>query len=160
MLRPSGLAFLAVLTGCHAARPPDCNLVAKQASGCIQRFEGARDERRMLLACFPFSEPVRIRGAWVSGFELNSFFEGAEASADLLRFELTPNPDPRDVRVSNYATLVFGPKAGPSLPPDDGKIRLLQVDLIGRRETCPILPPVHTIVVDRLLSASIRGVTA
>jgi len=146
-----------VLTGCHAARPPDCNLVAKQASGCIQRFEGARDERRMLLACFPFSEPVRIRGAWVSGFELNSFFEGAEASADLLRFELTPNPDPRDVRVTHHATLVMEPKSGPTLP-DDGKVRVLQVDFIGRREICPILPPDHTIVVDRILSASIRGV--
>jgi hypothetical protein len=157
MLRPWGLALLTILGGCHAAAPPDCDLVSKKASGCFRRFEGTHDDRKMLLTCFPFSEPERMRGAWVTGFELNSFYEGAKASADLVGPELTPNPDPRDVRVTRHATLVFAPRSGPTVPVD-GKVRVLQVEFIGRRELCPILPPDHTIVVDRIVSASIRGV--
>jgi hypothetical protein len=113
----------------------------------------------VLLACFPFSKTERMSGAWVVGFETNSFYEGAKASADYLRFERTPNPDPGDVRVTHHATLVLEPKSGPALP-DDGKLRVLQVDFIGRREKCPILPPDHTIIVDRILSATIREVSS
>ena len=157
MLRLWAVAPLAVLTACQSAPPADCKLALKQVHDCFQRFQGANDSRKMLLACLPFSPAEKISGAWVVGFEANSFHEGVKASSDLLRFELTRNPDPHDVRSANYATLVLDPKSGPALPLD-GKLRALQVVFIGKREKFPITPPVHNIVVDQVLSTTIRAV--
>jgi hypothetical protein len=112
----------------------------------------------MLLACFPFSKSERMSGAWAVGWETNSFYEGGKASPDYLRFERTPNPDPRDARVTKHAKLFLAPKSGPVLP-QDGKLRVLQIDFIGRRESCSIVPGEHDIVVDRIVSATLIGVT-
>lgn len=157
MLRLWAVAALVALTACQSAPPPDCAVVSSRASDCFKRFEGTHDDRKMLLACFPFSEAQKISGAWIVGFELNAFYEGTKASPDLVKFVSTPSRHPSNAKLSDDATLVMGPEMGPRIP-DDGKARVFQIGFVGRKEKCPILPPGHTIIVDKVLSAPLRGV--
>ena len=107
----------------------------------MQRFGNGRD-REMLLACFPFSKPEKIDGAWYVGFETNVFVEGQEAKA---------GEPPEDGKLAQleYAYNL----------PSDGRLRALQVELIGRRSKCPMGYPARIIVVDRMISRAVRSVS-
>jgi hypothetical protein len=105
----------------------------------------------MLLACIPFSKPETIEGSWVVGFEANSFYEGEPASPVTLKRYLTLSLDKPDPP-STYAILVFNPDV-----PVDGKLRAFQIRFVGRRAKCPVGPE-HEIVVDRVLSRTLKGV--
>ena len=96
----------------------------------------------MLLACFPFSKPEKIAGAWYVGFETNVFVEGQEAKAG----------EPPDE--GKLASLEYG-----SDLPNDGRLRALKVQFIGRRSECPMGLPDRMIVVDRMISRTVRFVT-
>lgn len=121
----------------------------------MQRFGSAQD-RQMLLACFPFSKPERMEGAWITGFETDSFYEGAKASPEYLKLETTPT-DLNDARTQHHATLIFGSQFSSNLPVD-GKLRAIQLQIVARGEKCPILPPDHTIIVDRVISAKLEAI--
>jgi hypothetical protein len=116
----------------------------------MDKFGNSHD-REMLLACFPFSKPETIRGAWVFGFEANSFYEGERASPDTLKRYARP-PNDKSVPAGSRATLVFNPDV-----PVDGKLRVFQIDFVGRRAKCPVAPE-REIVVDRVLSSTLKGV--
>jgi hypothetical protein len=107
----------------------------------MQRFGNGHD-REMLLACFPFSKPQKIAGAWYVGFETNAFVEDQEAKA---------GEPPEDGKL---ASLVYA-----SDLPHDGRLRALQVQLIGRRSECPMGYPDRIIVVDRMISRAVRSVS-
>ena len=59
--------------------PKDCAEAMRHDFQYTGRFR-AKDERLMLLSCFPFSEAERINGAWVTGFEANEFYEGEQTA--------------------------------------------------------------------------------
>ena len=138
------LAAIMTLTACGSRPPTDCRVVEKQAIQCMERF-GSDQEREMLLACFPFSKPQKISGAWYHGFEIDLFAEGERAVPG----RLAPH-----TKKANYATLAFDPQL-----PNDGRLRVLQVELIGRRSKCPMGYPDRIILVDRMVSRSIVSVS-
>ena len=144
------VASFAALAACHSRPPSDCAVALKQGLQCGKRV-GSGHDREMLLACFPFSKPERIGGAWVFGFEVNRFYEGERASADILKGDVPP-PSRKPVAAGNNTTLVFN-----SDVPADGKLRMFQIDFVGRRAECPITPE-REIVVDRVLSRTLKGV--
>jgi hypothetical protein len=132
---------LAALSGCRASAPPrDCRLAAEQAPQCFRAHQGQAD-RDLLLGCFPFSGPETIAGAWVYGFENNAFYEHARASARMAR-----------VKRSDTAL-----EAGINLP-NDGRTRVLQVTLVGRRSRCDLGYPPKAIVVDRIIAGEVVAV--
>jgi hypothetical protein len=96
----------------------------------------------MLLACFPFSKPETIKGAWYYGFETNVFLEGKHASPD------------RGFNSEGDTNLQYDPHL-----PNDGQLRVLQIQLVGRRSQCPMGFPKHIIVVDRVISSSVKAVS-
>ena len=102
---------------------------------------GDGHEREMLLACLPFSKPEEIGGTWYSGFELNAFYEGAKIDRPL---PALPGPV--------KASLEYDPHL-----PNDGHLRVLQMQLIGRRSQCPISDSEHVIIVDRVISSTIKA---
>lgn len=112
----------------------------------------------MLLACFPFSKPERMAGAWVSGFETNIFYENERASPtifDKLRAPLqNPNATKHDLEYT--ALIISGPTPGPHVP-IDGQLRVFQMDFVGRRGKCAVGPE-HQVVVDKVLSRSLKGI--
>lgn len=120
----------------------------------MRKFQSGQD-REMLLGCFPFSKPETMKGVWFTGFEANTFYEGERASPDLLKRYLAP-PDAKTMRWGRFTTLVFGRSGNPDIP-SDGKLRVFQIDFVGRRGTCPAGPE-RTIVVDRVLSSTFKGV--
>ncbi|MEO5773351.1 MAG: hypothetical protein ABIQ32_04440 [Sphingomicrobium sp.] len=127
----------ATLASCNNAPPQDCAVATKQVLSCFDKYRGASD-RELSLSCLPYSPPTRIAGAWVVGFETNMFFEGVEASPKLLT--ATNSPDALQ-------------QAGVHLP-NDGELRVLKVDLIGRRSKCRIGWQ-RDIITDRIISARI-----
>jgi len=140
MRLPSVTFAVAVLSACGTHPPTDCKVVQDQARNCLKRF-GDRQVRESLLACFPFSKPEEINGAWYVGFELNDFAEGESPS--------------------RRATERAGSGAGTELwfvepnVPVDGKVRVLQMQLVGRRSECPMYPG-HIIIVDRVISRKLK----
>jgi hypothetical protein len=142
MWRSWAFASLATVAACQAAPPKDCTVAHKQAQECMGRFHSGQD-RQMLLGCFPFSKPEKIEGAWYYGFELNSFSEGARAT-------------PRDVAppVGGDVSLEYDPHL-----PIDGRVRVLQMQIVGRRSQCPMGLPDHIIVVDRVISSTVKAVS-
>ena len=136
------IAGFVSLSACNAGPPSDCNVAIRHLNECVDRF-GPDRQREAVLACLPFSKPEKIEGAWYWGFELNAFVEGARASPR----NLTP-PVNSDTSLEFY---------DPHLPVD-GRVRVLQVQLIGRRSQCRLFPD-NWIVVDRMLSRTIRGVS-
>lgn len=114
---------------------------------------GSGHDRQMLLGCFPFSKPQRMKGAWVFGFEVNGFYEGQPASLQLLQSAAgVPLPPAQRPKADASARLEWDPHT-----PVDGKLRAFQIDLIGRRDTCHAeSQPV--IVVDRIISAQLKAV--
>ncbi|MFL6861937.1 MAG: hypothetical protein ACJ8DZ_02945 [Allosphingosinicella sp.] len=132
------LCAFAAVSACHAvAPPPDCRLVARQAPKCLLSHRRA-DERALLLGCFPFSAPETITGAWVHGFETNEFYERVPASARLA-----------DRRGSDTALETEAER------PDDERIRVWQVTLVGRRSQCDMGLPPKVIVVDRIVASKV-----
>jgi len=134
------VSFLAALSGCSASAPRNCRLAAEQAPQCIRADRG-KGERDLLLGCFPFSSPETIAGAWVYGFENNAFYEGAHASASTARM------DPSDTALEAELNL-----------PNDGRIRVLQVTVVGRRSKCDLGYPPKAIVVDRIVAGKVVAV--
>ena len=112
-------------------------------------FESGHD-REMVLACFPFSKPETIGGAWVFGFEANSFYEGERASLETVQKYVIP-PTAKSLTAEKNTTLVFNPDL-----PIDGKLRVFQIEFVGRRGMCP-LGREREIVVDRVLSRTLKG---
>ena len=131
------------LTGCDPGTPKsddngpprDCETANKQAIQCTNRYS-YKDERGMLLGCFPFSKPERISGAWVIGFETNEFYEGERVARSLV-----------GKRVGDTQLEIDIPLRRPGPYP-----QLFQLDFIGRRSLCDMGFPHHIIVVDRILS--------
>jgi hypothetical protein len=141
MVRGWLLAVFAALGACHADPPRDCSVVDSQARQCISEF-GSGDDREMLLACFPFSKPENIEGAWYFGFELNAFYEDMPAPT-----VYRDPPGPADT------SLEYDPHL-----PNDGNVRVLQMQVIGRRSQCPMGLPEHIILVDRVIASSVKAV--
>ena len=135
------ISALVALASCDASPPRDCSVAGKQALQCMSKFGNAHD-REMLLACFPFSKPERIEGAWYHGFELNAFYEGAHAPS---AYQGLPGP------------VGTGLEYDPNLPVD-GNVRVRQMELIGRRSQCSMGLPEHIIVVDRVISSTVKAV--
>ena len=104
---------------------------------------GPGQDREMLLACFPFSKPEKIEGAWYYGFETNMFYEGKHASLGDL-----------GVNSAGETSLQYDPHL-----PNDGQLRVLQIQLVGRRSRCPMGFPNHIIFVDRVISSSVKAVS-
>lgn len=133
---------VAMLTGCNAGPPQDCQVADQQGLQCLNR-NAQRSERDALLACFPFSKPERIAGAWVYGFEINLFYERERASPGFL---------PR--KASNTSL---------DLEADfglDGRPKVYQLDFIGRRSQCDMGLPSNILLVDRvILKRSVGGAT-
>lgn len=135
------VSSLAALSACRASAPPrDCRLAAEQAPHCFQSHQGKAD-RDLLLSCFPFSGTETIVGAWVYGFENNAFYEGVHASA-------------RTARLSPSDTVL---EADIDLP-NDGRTRVMQVTLVGRRSRCDLGYPPNAIVVDRIVAGEVVAV--
>jgi len=94
----------------------------------------------MLIACLPFSQPIKTQGTWVIGFEKNDFFEGRR-------------PPPADLMWtgSTGSQLILDEKDRGKIPPVGPQTYALQVDLVGRRALCPIgLIDVYPIAVEQL----------
>ena len=94
----------------------------------------------MLLGCFPFSQPQRISGAWVSGFETNEFYEGERASRSLINKQIGHT----ELEIGNVAPV--GPYP-----------TVFQMEFIGRRSQCDMGSPRHIIIVDQVISRQERG---
>lgn len=128
------LMALASLSSCGHVETVDCDhYLRPETARCLELNE-AKGERAMLLACLPFSAPVKTSGLWVVGFEKNDFFEGKRPAVESM---LTEESD---------TELVW-----------DGDVRsqspynALEVQLTGRRSLCRFteLTP-HLIVADEL----------
>jgi hypothetical protein len=141
MQRASILFAVLISAGCKPSPPRDCATARRKALQCLShRYPGGNHEA--LLACFPFSKPERIEGAWVEGFEHNQFFEGQRASAAQLRSE------------------AYGTQLETDMPtPSDGRLRAIQVQFIGRRSLCDMGYSPNVIIVDRFMSSAIKAVT-
>ena len=149
MWRSLAVAPLVAAAACHSGPPSDCNVALKQGIQCMGRAAG--HDREALLACFPFSKPERMSGAWIYGFEANAFYEGGQASTEYLkRYSVPPSGSHW---FGNTPDLVFNPNL-----PVDRRLRVFQIDFVGRRGKCPIGSH-GQIVVDRVLASTLRGVT-
>lgn len=76
----------------------------------------------MLIACLPFSEPLKTSGVWLVGFEKNDFFENPW------------RPNSTMMQASTGAALIVDEK----IYRPGKEIEALQVDLVGRRALCPV----------------------
>lgn len=128
------VAVVVAVGGCAQPKPLDCKPPREKAFGCLERYEG-QSYRQMLLGCFPFSEPERIAGAWVHGFETNEFYERASASRELIHKAVG----------HTQLQLEDSEKLGSTY-------RVFQMEIVGRRSRCNMGFPRHIIVVDRVLS--------
>jgi hypothetical protein len=117
------------------ATPRDCETAIKQSLPCSERYPD-KNGPGLLLGCFPFSEPERISGAWVIGFETNEFYEGEKVSASLI-----------NKRVGDTQLEIDIPLRRPGPFP-----QLFQLNFIGRRSLCDMGFPHHIVVVDRIIS--------
>jgi len=99
---------------------------------CIHGYDNKPD-REMLLGCFPFSSPERIKGAWVHGFETNEFYEGSVASPALINKSVGDT----ELEIDEADRPVSLPK-------------VFQLDFVGRRSRCDMGFPRHIIIVDRI----------
>ena len=135
------LLALASLVSCGPTRVDCSHYEAPATLRCMDKNK-AKGERAMLLECFPYSKPERIEGTWYYGFELNAFYEGTHAPSAYLGL-----PGPVDT----------GLEYDPHLPVD-GDVRVLQMELIGRRSQCPMGLPERIIVVDRVISSRVTAV--
>jgi hypothetical protein len=132
----TGLSILSatLLMGCTSdpSPPQDCKMAEEQGLQCLERNAGKSD-RQALLACFPFSPPERISGAWVFGFETNQFYEGEKASAAHL--------------TDSRSDTALDPGLELGL---DNRPRVYQVEFLGRRSKCDMGFPRNLILVERV----------
>ena len=127
------LLALPLLASCEPARV-DCGRYETPATlSCMDKHE-AKGERAMLLACLPFSQPEKVSGVWVTGFERNAFFEGRHLADGSI---LTEDSD----------TELVAEEAVRS----NERYHALEVELTARRSVCPFtkITP-HLIVADRM----------
>ena len=130
------MALVAFITaaGCGQGAPQKCEVAKAQGFECLERHRGKSD-RQMLLGCFPFSPPERITGAWVHGFETNEFYEGDTASRELI------NRAVGDTQLEVDGSEQLG-----------ARLRVFQIDFVGRRSQCDMGFPRNIILVDRVSS--------
>jgi len=114
------------------------------------RHSKGSSDRDFLQDCFGLGKSERIKGVWATGFEVNAFLEDARVTPDILRMFLG-RPTLETARKATEKSLVISSDA-----PNDGKLRLFEVDFIGRRERCPPGPSYQGILVDRMLSKTIK----
>jgi hypothetical protein len=133
------IAAAVALTACQSGSAQDCKVRDQQAPQCLERFRGKSD-REILLGCFPFSQPQRISGAWVSGFETNEFYEGEQASPALINKETGDT----ELEIDGVG------RAGPHPT-------VFQIEFIGWRSQCDMGLPHHIIIVDRVISKQDRS---
>lgn len=114
----------------------------------MSRFRHGQS-REMELACFPYSAPNRMTGAWVTGFEVNTFYENMRASPEIFKGDIAPHAGKPVVATDTELVME-------NLIPTDGKLRVFQMVFIGRRAKCPIGLD-RKIVVERLLSRTLKG---
>jgi hypothetical protein len=96
-------------------------------------------------ACFPFSEPRKFGGVWISGFEDSSFWLGAKKYS-------------RDgMRQASWLSLNTG--SAKSVGAQDGSGQLFRIEFLGRRSLCDghyghmgMWP--SEIIVDQVISAT------
>lgn len=134
-MKTGWVLLLAVgLGSCVESPLPNCNPSREEAFGCLERHRG-KSGREMLLACYPFSKPERIEGAWVAGFETNEFYEGEPVSESLVGKRVG------DTQLETEIPVRSGP-----FP------QLHKLDFVGRRSLCDMGFPKSIIVVDRVIS--------
>ena len=138
MMRAWVVAIAVVLSSCQSGAPQDCEVADAEALQCIERYRDKSD-REMLEGCYPFSPSERIAGAWVTGFEINEFYEGAQASADLVHKQ-----------VGDTALEIESVKKRRPTP------TIYQMEFLGRRSLCDMGFPRHVIVVDRVLRRDMK----
>lgn len=131
---------VAALSSCKASPAPDCRTAVKEGRQCMEQH-ASDGFGKTLLACFPFSKPESIKGAWVYGFERNQFYEGQRASLDLIQTSRS--------RVELEAHVIL---------PNDGRLRVLQMEIIGRRSICEMGVMPNLIVADQVISHSVEAV--
>jgi hypothetical protein len=122
------------LAACQSGSAKDCNIPKEEGLRCLERYR-CRSDRELLLGCFPFSQPERISGAWVSGFETNEFYEGEKASPSLVNKRIGDT----ELELGDD-----GP-AGPYPIVSD-------MVFLGRRSQCEMAPSRHIIIVDQIIS--------
>ena len=115
--------------------PKDCAEAMRHDFQCTGRFR-AKDERLMLLSCFPFSEAERINGAWVPGFEAHEFYEGEQTAGARTHKGIS----------DTQLVINIPSRPGPFM-------QFYQLEFVGRRSLCDMGFPRHIIVVDRIISA-------
>ena len=143
-MRVLSLLALALLSSCGEEQVVDCrsNLTAKTAR-CLDE-NMSKGERGMLLACLPFSEPVKTSGLWVIGFEKNDFFEGKRPITGSI---ITQDSD---------TELVWDEDLRSKAPYD-----ALEVEVTGRRSLCEFTKVTpHLIVAENLKVKSRRALVA
>lgn len=109
-------------------------------------MKNAEGRHNVLLSCFPFSKPEKIKGAWYYGSETNAFVEGEQVQAG--------NHAPPIASGNSTRLAYYDPKL-----PNDGLLRVLQVELVGRRSECPMGYPNHVIVVEQMMTRTIKFVS-
>ena len=123
MPRDAILAICPFIAACTNQEQIDCTSIdLPTIERCHQKNQG-KGEVAALVACLPFSPPLKTSGVWVVGFEKNDFFEGR------------PSPPPNVIWTdSTGAELLVDEKI--FKPRNDTEA--LQVELVGRRALCPL----------------------
>jgi hypothetical protein len=121
------MLLLPLLSGCTHHEQVDCTALQWPAlSKCFDENK-SRGEPASLLACLPFSQPVKTEGTWVVGFEKSDFFEGKRIPpADVMWTQ------------STGSDLIVDDRTRERIAPAGPQIYAFQVDVVGRRALCPI----------------------
>jgi len=133
------LLLLPLLGGCTHQERVDCTAIQwPTLSKCFDEHRSHGDGA-MLLACMPFSQPIKTEGTWVLGFEVSDFIEGKR-------------PPPADMMWTDPAgsELILDDKVHEKIPPVGPQSYAFQVAVVGRRALCPIGIREYPIVVSNL----------
>lgn len=117
------VAVLPVLAACGTQEPLDCTPSEfAPIERCIDENR-AKGEAAALVACLPFSQPLKTQGIWVVGFEKNDFFEGSRRPSEEA---LWTHSTGAELIVDET---VFQPT---------NETRAFEVEVRGRRALCPV----------------------
>ncbi len=105
----------------------DCTSISLADVRRCEETNKGKSAKEILLACLPFSEPLKTNGVWVVGFEKNDFFEGSR----------TPPPEIIWTETTG-ANLIADEGVRP--PTDRGEYRAVRVEIVGRRALCALGP--------------------
>jgi hypothetical protein len=153
----TALLFPLFVVGCSAQNPsnasaagagagPSCRAAteAVQFQQCAAQH-GQSNERELLLACLPFSQPGRLGGVWVIALENSSFFEGAVSFRPEMSNSIGAWLEPDQWRPDQTRAA------------QGERVRAYLVEFVGRRSLCRsgfghmgVYP--HEVLVDRFIS--------